>query len=61
MRVRFLTIGFSSYHDAAFLNKITQQGTVLGNFFYVETRGNYSESVQKCLSESLEIAMDGSV
>lgn len=58
--VRFLTIGFSRHHDAAFMNKIAQCGTKLGNFFYVDTdRGNYTEDVSQCLSESLQIAMDG--
>lgn len=34
---RFLTIGFTSEHDATFLNRIAQAGTDLGNFFYVNT------------------------
>lgn len=34
---RFLTIGFTSAHDATFLNRIAQAGSDLGNFFYVDT------------------------
>lgn len=34
---RFLTIGFTSGHDALFMNKISQAGTELGNFYYIDT------------------------
>lgn len=34
---RFLTIGFTSSHDALFLNEIAKAGSELGNFFYVNT------------------------
>jgi hypothetical protein len=37
MKTRFLSIGFSENHDAAFMNRIAQSGTELGNFFYVDT------------------------
>ena len=41
---RFLTIGFTSEHDATFLNRIAQAGTDLGNFFYVNTSAqNYPD------------------
>ena len=57
---RFLTIGFSQNHDAVFLNKITKSGSELGNFFFIDTSKNdYTEEVKKCLSESLDIAMEG--
>jgi len=43
------------------LNNIARSGTDLGNFFYIDTqKPNYGEEVQKCLSESLDIAMEGS-
>jgi hypothetical protein len=39
-----LTIGFTSAHDAAFLNRIAQAGTDLGNFFYIDTENpNYPD------------------
>jgi hypothetical protein len=57
---RFLTIGFSANHDAVFLNKITKSGSELGNFFFIDTSKNdYTDDVKKCLSESLDIAMEG--
>lgn len=34
---RFLTIGFTSSHDAQFLNTIASAGSELGNFFYIDT------------------------
>ncbi len=42
------------------MNKIAQAGVELGNFFFIDTRLNgYKEEVGKCLSESLDIAMEG--
>ena len=34
---RFLTIGFTGSHDAAFLSQVAMFGSELGNFFYVNT------------------------
>lgn len=43
------------------MNKIAQAGVELGNFFYIDTRlDGYKEQVGSCLSESLDIAMEGS-
>ena len=43
---RFLTLGFTSSHDAPFLNRITQTGSELGNFFYINTdQGDYSGQI----------------
>lgn len=48
---RYLTIGFTSSHDAPFLNDIAKSGSELGNFFYVNTdQGDYSEQIQNCLA-----------
>ena len=56
---KFLTIGFSSNHDAQFLNDITKGGSELGNFFFIDTsNNNYTEQVKTCLTESLDIAME---
>lgn len=57
MRSRFLTIGFTSSHDAIFLNEIAKAGTELGNFFYVDiSQPNYPDKIQECLANSLEMA-----
>ena len=51
LKSRFLTIGFSSGHDAPLMNKIAQSGTDLGNFMYIDTdRPNYADDVQSCFS-----------
>ncbi len=43
---RFLTIGFTSSHDALFLNEIAQAGSELGNFFYINTdQADYPEQI----------------
>lgn len=43
---RFLTIGFTSGHDAKFLNEIASAGTELGNFFYIDTnKPGYKEEI----------------
>lgn len=47
---RFLTIGFSQGHDAAYLNMIAQSGSELGNFFYIDTAiPGYAEQVKESL------------
>jgi hypothetical protein len=57
MSYRYLTIGFSSSHDAVFLNKIAQAGSEQGNFFYIDTgKGNYQDDVKECLNSSLNMA-----
>lgn len=60
VKSRFLAIGFSSGHDAKFMNRIAQGGTEMGNFFYIDTqKPDYGWEVQECLSESLNMAMEG--
>lgn len=60
IKSKFLSIGFSRDHDAAFMNKIAQAGTDLGNFFYIDTQNaNYGDLVKEKLTESLDIAMEG--
>jgi len=50
IQARFLTIGFSKGHDAAFLNQIANAGTELGNFFYVDvSQSGYQEQISECL------------
>eukprot|EP00347_Sterkiella_histriomuscorum_P012111 403369855 len=57
INTRYLTIGFTSSHDAPFLNDIAKSGTELGNFFYINTdQGDYSEQIQNCLAQSLSMA-----
>ena len=56
---RFLTIGFTSGHDAPFLNRIAQAGSDLGNFFYVDTeQDDYPEQIKDALQSSLSMAQE---
>jgi hypothetical protein len=58
-KTRFLSIGFSQNHDAVFMNKIAQAGTEIGNFFFIDSsKADYETTVDKSLSESLEIALE---
>ena len=34
---RFLTLGFTSSHDAVLLNEMSKLGSDLGNFIYIDT------------------------
>ena len=62
LAARFLTIGFTSAHDAVFMNKIAQAGTELGNFFYINTeQSNYPEQIKECMQNSLTMAASTSV
>ena len=57
IRSKFLTIGFTNDHDAKFLNDITQAGSELGNFFFVNTsQPNYQQQITECLVSSLDQA-----
>ncbi len=57
-KTRLLSIGFGASHDAPFMNRIAQAGSEMGNFFYIDTNGEYTSKVTTCLSESLDIAME---
>ena len=59
MNSRFLSIGFSSSHDANFMNKVAKAGKEVGNFFYIDTDvKDFEEAVRKCLTESIDIAIN---
>ena len=56
---RFLTIGFSQYHDANFLGSIARSGSELGNFFFIDTsRPDKQEKIKECLVRSLSMARE---
>jgi hypothetical protein len=58
-KTRLLSIGFGASHDAPFMNRIAKAGSEMGNFFYIDTSGEYTDKVTNCLAESLDIAMEG--
>jgi hypothetical protein len=56
---RFLTIGLSSSHDAAYLNVIANSGSKLGHFEYIDTSlPDYKEKIKELLMKSLSIARE---
>lgn len=58
---KILSIGFSSGHDAVFMNKIAQAGSNIGNFIYIDTRdADYKEQIKDALQDSLSIALQDS-
>lgn len=58
---KFLAIGFSTNHDANFLNNLAKAGSTLGNFIYIDqTKNGWQDKVKEALSESLEIALSDS-
>jgi uncharacterized protein YegL len=57
---RFLSIGFSANHDAAFMGAVAEAGIERGNFTYVNTSNeNYQQDVTNSLTDALDMAMEG--
>ncbi len=62
IKSRFLTIGFTSDHDAKFLNQITEAGSELGNFYFIDIQqSDYQQQISKCLISSLGMASSNKV
>ena len=58
VKSRFLTIGFTSYHNAELLGSIARAGSETGNFVYVDTNlQGYDEKITSALTNSLEMAL----
>ncbi len=56
---RFLTIGLSSSHDAAYLNIIANSGSQFGHFEYIDTSlPDKKEKIKEFLMKSLLIARE---
>lgn len=50
LRTKFLSVGFSRDHDAAFMNKIAQFGNEMGNFVFIDS---YEEGWRDALNETM--------
>ena len=58
LRSKFLAVGFSRDHDAAFMNKIANFGNEVGNFIYIDAQvKNWQLNLQQSLLDSLQIAI----
>ena len=59
MRSKFLSVGFSRGHDAAFMNRIANFGSEIGNFIFIDSyEEGWRDKLNESLLESLEIALD---
>ena len=58
LKSRFMSIGFSRDHQAAFMNEIAGYGSEQGNFTFVDSyEVGYRDNLAKALVEQLEICM----
>ena len=59
LKSRFLAVGFSSYHDAAFMNRIANFGTEQGNFIFIDSsQGDWRDELNQSLIDSMDIALE---
>ena len=59
VRSKFLSVGFSRGHDAAFMNRIANFGSEIGNFIFIDSyEEGWRDKLNESLLESLEIALD---
>ncbi len=59
MRSKFLSVGFSRGHDAAFMNRIANFGSEIGNFIFIDSyEANWRETMNESLADSLNMALD---
>jgi hypothetical protein len=58
---KFLAIGFSKNHDAAFMNELAKAGSTIGNFIFIDPSKNlWQDEVRVALADCLEIATSNS-
>ena len=59
LRSKFLSVGFSEHHDAAFMNRIAKFGSEIGNFVFIDTGKNgWKENFNQTLLDQLDIALE---
>ena len=59
LNTKFLSVGFSRGHDAAFMNRIANFGSNIGNFIFIDSYENgWQDNLQQSLLDSLEIALE---
>ncbi len=58
---KFLAIGFSRNHDAAFMNELAKAGSTIGNFIFIDpSKQGWQDEVKVALADCLEIAVSNS-
>ena len=61
LRTKFLSVGFSRGHDAAFMNKIAGFGCEQGNFVFIDSyEEGWRQQLNDTMVEQLDIALEGS-
>ena len=59
LRSKFLAVGFSRGHDAAFMNRIANFGNDRGNFVFIDSyEEGWREKLNESMLDQLEIALE---
>lgn len=58
MKSKFLSVGFSRGHDAAFMNRIANMGNEQGNFAFIDSYNDgWRDELNNSLMDQLDIAL----
>ena len=61
LKSKFLSVGFSRGHDAAFMNRISKFGNEQGNFIFIDSyEEGWRDNLNESLLESMAIALESS-
>ena len=59
LTTKFLSVGFSRGHDAAFMNRIANFGSDIGNFVFIDSyEEGWRENLNQSMVDSLDIALE---
>ena len=59
LRSKFLSVGFSRGHDAAFMNRIANFGNDIGNFVFIDSyEEGWRDNLNESMMDSLDIALE---
>lgn len=59
LQTKFLSVGFSRGHDAAFMNKIANFGSDIGNFVFIDSyEEGWRDNLNQSMVDSLDIALE---
>ena len=59
LQTKFLSVGFSRGHDAAFMNRIANFGSDIGNFVFIDSyEEGWRDNLNQSMVDSLDIALE---
>ena len=59
LQTKFLSVGFSRGHDAAFMNRIANFGSEQGNFIFIDSYNEgWRDEMNQSLCDTLDIALE---